>query len=146
MSWTIETSPTFARRLKQFLKARPRELRAALSHVEDLLAELNAGAKPLNVRHGWWHDERQGLYATDQKGATGKGHVQLRLYVYPETVYEVLWLLTIGEKNTQKRDLQACREMTADLEPKEGDPDGRKTGPTPPDENGPAPQRDRDGE
>lgn len=111
--WTMDVSDTFERRHKRAAKDTPRELSNALALLNTYFKALCEGAKPLNLRFSGLHDERRGLYATDQ--GKGKGLAQLRLYFYPDTDNRVLWLLTIGDKGSQSRDIQDCRDMVSSL-------------------------------
>ena len=112
--WQLARSDTYERRFKRFSKDYPRELAAAVEHTETYFESLHRGANPLNLKFGWLHNEGRGLYAADQKGG-GKGLAQIRLYFYPEVESETLWLLTIGDKSSQRQDIQDCRDMVEGL-------------------------------
>jgi hypothetical protein len=64
------------------------------------------------VRGGFIHDEPDGIKAIDQKGGGQKMKLQqTRLYVYPDITNRILYLLTIGDKGTQRDDINLCREF-----------------------------------
>jgi hypothetical protein len=48
--------------------------------------------------------------AIDQHGEEGKP-AQTRLYVYPDVDSHVLYLITIGDKKSQRQDNASCREF-----------------------------------
>lgn len=63
----------------------------------------------MQIKHGFMHDEGQGAIAIDQKGG-GKNLAQTRLYIFPDTEAEILHLITIGDKRSQKKDdVPVCR-------------------------------------
>jgi hypothetical protein len=59
---------------------------------------------------GYIHPEPHGVVAIDQKG--GGGNLQeTRLYVYPHEERNVLYIITIGNKDEQPADVQFCSEF-----------------------------------
>jgi hypothetical protein len=64
---TVETED-YGRRLKRYAKDRPRELQAALDNLDTYFQSLLGGVKPMQIRHGFMHQEPQGVIAIDQKG------------------------------------------------------------------------------
>src|SRR5262245_19199971 len=101
--WETRTTDVFRRRYERFEKNRPRELSAAMKNAQTYLTALTAGSNPLQIRHGFVHTEGRGVYAVDQKGG-GKNLSQIRLYLFPNVPARDFWLLTIGDKQSQKRD------------------------------------------
>jgi hypothetical protein len=60
------------------------------------------------------HHEPLGVVAIDQKGG-GKSLAQTRLYVYPDTETETLYVITLGDKGSQKDDIATCRAFVNEL-------------------------------
>jgi hypothetical protein len=54
------------------------------------------------------------VVAIDQKGE-GKNLAQTRLYVFPDLETETLYLITLGDKQSQKADIAACRTFVTGL-------------------------------
>jgi hypothetical protein len=79
---------------------------------------LNNGVKPREAKFGFIHPESLGVLAIDQKGG-GPNLAQIRLYVYPDEKRQVLYLLTLGDKNSQKADLIDCKDLVAQLRKRE---------------------------
>jgi hypothetical protein len=67
-----------------------------------------AGKKPKPFVYNFLHPEPSDVIAIDQKGA-GANIAATRLYVYPDTQTETLYLLTLGDKSTQSDDIQDCK-------------------------------------
>ena len=115
--WEPVESDGFKRMFKWFSKKRRRELLAMLDNLDTYLQTLRAGVKPLQVKHGFMHDEPLGVVAIDQKGG-GKGLAESRLYVFPDADRQHLHLITIGLKSDQKADIDFCRQYVLDLREK----------------------------
>ena len=112
--WRLSLSEEFKRRLKQFGKKHPDELAAMLDNLDTYLQTLQAGVNPMQIRHGFIHRETHGAIAIDQKGAKGKPK-QTRLYVYPDPTSQILYAITIGDKQSQRDDNSTCRELIVSL-------------------------------
>jgi len=84
------------------------------AHLETYFQSLQSGCKPLQVSHGFMHTETHGAVALDARGLKPKG-AQTRLYVYPDVETETLWLITIGDKVSQRDDNSTCREWIVGL-------------------------------
>jgi hypothetical protein len=133
--WVIETTEGYDRRHKTYQKKHPQELQAVLDNLDTYFESLKLGVKPLQIKHGFMHQEPLGVVAIDQKGG-GKSLAQTRLYVYPETEREVLYLITLGDKRSQKDDIKTCQAFVDQL---------RKETRTPDEQEKPVPQRPPDG-
>jgi hypothetical protein len=117
--WTLESQDAWDRRLKQYAKKCARELAAALDNLDTFHKTLNTGVKPREAKFGFIHPEPLGVLAIDQKGG-GPSLAQIRLYVYPDEDREVLHLLTLGDKNSQTKDIVICKDYVAQLRKREG--------------------------
>lgn len=113
--WTVQETDDYERDRRWFARKRPHELAAVVDNAEAYAIALEAGANPLQVlSFGYVHDERQGLYAVDQKhAATKRKLAETRLYLYPELETKTLFLLAIGDKNTQRHDVAKCHRFVA---------------------------------
>jgi hypothetical protein len=122
--WTVRQNDDYIRRKKTFEKKRPRELMAVLDNLDTVLKSLNGGLKLEQVRtFGFAHHEPQGVLAVDQKGGGhGTKLAQTRLYVYANPKTQVMDLITIGDKGSQERDIQTCKEFMQELLEKESTP------------------------
>lgn len=83
-----------------------------LKNLDKYFETLNQCGNPLQVSIGFIHDEPEGIKAIDQKGGGHKHKLQqTRLYVFPDTNTNTLFLLAIGNKTTQRDDIGKCREF-----------------------------------
>jgi hypothetical protein len=105
----------YERCLKWYSKKKPRELTSVLSNLEILVRSL-AGGKPIKpFVYGFLASEPDGVVRIAEGGNAGMAAT--RLYVYHETTTDTLYLLTIGDKRSQAKDIHYCsrvvRELTA---------------------------------
>ena len=121
--WRVVYTDQYRTRMKRYAKKHGRELEAMLENLRTYTVTLESGAKPLQIRHGFLHSETHGAIAIDQRGTVGKAS-QHRLYLYPDATTETLYLITIGDKSSQRDDNAVCRELILALresEPNEQD-------------------------
>jgi hypothetical protein len=112
--WKMEKEDDYLRRADRFSKKHRREWVAVHDNLDTYYKALLQGAKPLQIKFGFMHNEPQGVVAIDQKGG-GKSLMQTRLYVFPFVEKEVLHLITIGDKTTQSADLATCRNFVSSI-------------------------------
>ena len=115
--WRLIKTELFARSFKKYQKKHQPEVIAVLNNLDTYLKTLQAGVKSVLVHAGFIHLEPLGVIAIDQKGMKGKGR-QTRLYVYTVEIDKVVYLITIGDKNSQKSDIVDCKKFVTDLRKK----------------------------
>jgi hypothetical protein len=120
--WKIRRTDEFERRLKRYEKKHPRELAAVLDNLDTYFKTLAGGTKPKQAVFGFVHAEPGDVVAIDQKGG-GRSLAQTRLYVYPDVARETLYLITLGDKKSQRDDIAVCQDFVAKLPEVEGDSD-----------------------
>jgi hypothetical protein len=111
--WDLNPQDGYLRRLRQWPKKHKRELAAVLNNLDTFQKALRQGQRPGQARFGFIHPEPGGVLAIDQKGG-GPGLSEARLYIFPDEVQQCLFLITIGDKNTQhQQDIDTCREFVS---------------------------------
>jgi hypothetical protein len=112
--WTLSPQADFERRRKRYEKKRRRELVAVLGNLDRFFKALLAGTRPYHVKGGFVHYEPHGVIALTEQG--GGGSLQAtRLYTYPSESEEVLYLITLGDKQTQPADIKYCSQFVESL-------------------------------
>jgi hypothetical protein len=81
-----------------------------LNNLDTYVGALNLGARPSLFQAGFLHREPKGVIAIDQRGPKGSLR-ESRLYVYTHEERHTVYLITIGDKNTQKTDIRDCRRF-----------------------------------
>lgn len=114
MEWRIEPTDTYERAHKYYEKKHPIELRAVLDNLDRYWVAIANGVHPQFVVAGYIHDEGKGVRALDQRGSKGKLK-QTRLYVYPDVETKIIYLITIGDKHSQRQDIKQSTDFVVKL-------------------------------
>ena len=127
--WHIQKSPFFDSRFKKFEKRHKDEALNLVYNAQSYFDALPGGAKVLAIAESFIHPETEGLIAVDQRnrslrdGRKKKGRKQMkesRLYLYPDETNRTLVFLSVGDKDSQARDLRVCKEYVRGLKGSEG--------------------------
>ena len=94
-----------------------------LDNLDTYFGALNQGAVLEQIHYGFVHSEPKGVKAIDQKGA-GAGVKQTRLYIFPDTDTQIVHLITVGDKSSQKKDIKFAVEVVDDLSTHKGKTNG----------------------
>jgi hypothetical protein len=112
--WQVQPEAEYEKRARKWPKKHQREFVATHDNLDTYLTALNCGAQIEQIKFGFMHSEPRGVVAIDQKGG-GVGLKETRLYTYPNKSRQVVHLITIGDKSTQKTDIQYSSEFVAGL-------------------------------
>ena len=108
--WTIEPTEQWEKDQRWYTKKHPNELAAVLVNLERYVRHLNSSKNSKVVMAGYLHHEPLGVVAVDQKG--GGGNLQeTRLYTFADDTKNILYLITIGNKSDQPRDIEIAKEF-----------------------------------
>ncbi len=113
--WQVEPTDQWEKDVKHYGKKHPRELAAILNNVIRYLSLLNnaPNAKAARIA-GFLHPEPAGVIAVDQKG--GGGNLQeTRGYTYADEAEKVLYLITLGNKDSQPNDVKLGKQFVHDF-------------------------------
>lgn len=117
--WHVEPTTQWQKDVRFYEKKRPNELAAVMRNLERFFKQLSAAANSKSIAAGYLHPEPLGILAIDQKG--GGGNLQeTRLYTYVDDTEQVVYLITIGNKNSQAGDIALSREFVEALRRKAG--------------------------
>ena len=111
MEWSIQRTTRFDNRYKKLAKKHRNECQNTFTNLYRYFQGLREGGKPAQLSvHSFVHNEGEGTYALDQSGEL-KTTTAIRLYIFPDEMTKVLRLVTIGEKNTQSRDVNEVHQF-----------------------------------
>lgn len=114
--WNTQQTDKFYRDYKHYEKKHREELLAVLANLQDYMAALSVLDNPLLVTAGFIHHEPKGIKAIDQKGGQKKIKLQqTRLYSYADEKSKTLHLLAIGDKRSQREDIQFCVRIVEEI-------------------------------
>jgi hypothetical protein len=112
--WQQETTDLFLRRKEEFQKKRPMQLAAVLRNLGRYQQMLDEQPIARLISANFIHPEKRGLVALTQQGFKPK-QPTTRLYLYPAQNSKTVYLITIGDKNTQPQDIQDCYKFIETL-------------------------------
>ncbi len=114
LEWNIEETDKFTRTFRKYEKKHEEAAIATMINFGSYVQLLSKGLNPLQISASYIHDERKGLIAVDQKKQKRKLR-ETRLYFYPDREKKTVYLLIIGDKNSQQTDIKFCREQIKTL-------------------------------
>ena len=115
-NWQIELGEKYLRDHAYYEKKRPNELGAVLDNLDTYFKTLSKVGNPMQVTGGYIHPEPDGIIAIDQKGGGRRVKLQqTRLYIYPDITCSILHVWAIGDKTSQRDDINLCRAFVRKL-------------------------------
>jgi hypothetical protein len=101
--WTVSAEHASENQFRKFGKRHPDELASMASNLETVVAALNRGVNLKQVTYGFWRAEKARVYRIAQTGL--RGAKESRLYVFPDVGRQVMYILGVGTKESQRRDV-----------------------------------------
>lgn len=109
-AWTIDTSRMVNRHQAKTLARRyPVEVASCMRNLERVIDELQSGTPLSGIRFSFFRTEGDGVFRIGQTGISSAR--EMRLYVTFVFISGVAYVLAIGTKNTQPRDIADARRM-----------------------------------
>ncbi len=112
--WVLKESAIYAGKFKRYHKKNRQATLATLQNLNKYFGALQSGLLPGQLKAGYIHNEPQGVVAIDESGSPGRLRAT-RLYIYVVVTSTTVHLITIGDKDSQQRDLLDCRKFMATL-------------------------------
>jgi hypothetical protein len=115
--WKLEKAEGFENCYKKFSKKHGAEAKAVMANLETFFVLLNETNKIQQAKQlNFVRREPDGIVALDSRGAKrekqqGTKLKATRLYVYAVEIRSVLYLLRIGDKDSQSIDLKRCKAL-----------------------------------
>lgn len=113
--WMLEPTDSFKRDERRYKKKHPHEYDAIMVNLDKYFCVLQKSNYTHFITMNYLHPEPDGVIAIDQKGKSKYRLQQTRLYAYPDSSKKVLFLLAIGSKSGQSRDVNNCRKMVREI-------------------------------
>ena len=114
--WTINSDYAEASRFKSYHKKHPRESAACFENLNSVGLALEEFGRPGAFQLGFFRHEGGNVWRI---GQTNVRHArETRLYVYLLVDGKTVYVLTIGDKSQQKRDIQRCRVLAEEIRKK----------------------------
>lgn len=106
--WKLVSTEEYDEAFSDYNENRPNELVAVvanLSKYHDTLMQLE---HPQKITGKYVHKESKGVKALDESGSGFNNLQATRLYIYPDVKTKSIYLITIGNKKSQKKDIKFC--------------------------------------
>lgn len=116
--WEIEDEYINKKAAKKIEKDHSEEYESCFSNAEKVRNQLNRGHKLRVFDFGFLKSEREGVYRIAQTGV--KSAREVRLYVYFDEKNEILYLLHIGLKETQPKDINKAKQKARKIKKQGG--------------------------
>ncbi len=114
MPWRISGCDDYLKRVKEFGKKYPHEIRAVAQNLRTLMNALDLGTKPEQLKLlGFVHGNYDlGILSLDETGHDKPSKPKaLRLYVYPCIEEQVVYAMLLGQKDGQQADVKLCKHF-----------------------------------
>lgn len=111
--WKNHITEAAERQLQKYGRSHSRETISVNTNLKRILVMLGAGARVGTFRFNFFQSEGDGLYRIGQTGV--QGAKETRLYVYPDEAEATVYVLGIGDKDSQERDIRAAKTAVTDL-------------------------------
>lgn len=108
--WEVNIANVSKNVFKKFSKAHKEEYKSVFANLDKVLRNLNAGERIHQFKLGFLRSEGSGLYRIGQTGIT-KNSYETRLYIYPEEDLQLVYILGLGGKSSQERDIKNCKNL-----------------------------------
>lgn len=116
--WQIDTSLASAGKFKKFAGKYRREYTSMFANLDKILSLLKEGRKLGSFQVGFFRPEGEGVYRIGQTGVASAK--ESRLYVFPDEVKRIMYVLGIGTKERQSEDINEAHQTVRSLKPKTG--------------------------
>lgn len=111
--WSIDNFLAEAGSIRRYRKRHPAEVASCFANLALLLDRLNFGIPFANIEYGFLRSEGSNVFRI---GQTGLRHArETRLYIYVKVVDTTIFVLTVGDKDSQQDDINRCKKMTKGL-------------------------------
>jgi len=105
--WKMVRTDLFDRRVIDYNKNHKNQLKAVFGNLERYVDYLESAPIARLISAQFIHPEGRGLIALTEKGYKPK-QPPTRLYAYPRQDSKTLYLITLGNKGSQKQDIKDC--------------------------------------
>ena len=113
--WDLVKEDDFTKKAKKLVRKHRTEVRNCADNLAAYFSDLQNGLLPQQIVRGYVHTKYpKGIKSLDQKGP-GVTNKELRLYIYPDEENEDLIAITIGDKDSQDKDVENCEDFVDEL-------------------------------
>jgi len=107
--WPIENTYASPGKYKKFASKYPREYASLFANLDKILGLLREGHKMGGFQVAFFRSEGEGVFRIGQTGV--RSAKESRLYVYPDEQSQTMYVLTIGIKEQQAKDIAEAKAI-----------------------------------
>jgi hypothetical protein len=111
--WQVETSYASAGKFNRFAKKHAAEYDSLFANLEKIMRLLRAGSKFGSFSVGFFRSEGDGVYRIGQTGV--RSAKESRLYVYPDAPKNIMYVLAVGDKDSQQDDINEAKRTVKQI-------------------------------
>lgn len=111
--WQTNTGSAISGKFERFAKKHRTEFNSLFANLNKVIAILNAGNRLGAFKVGFFRSEGEGVYRIGQTGV--RSAKESRIYVFPDETNWVMYILTIGDKDSQSGDINDAKRIARRL-------------------------------
>lgn len=111
--WYINGEEAVRAGFKTISKNHRKEAASCFANFKKILSILKDGNKLTEFKVGFFRPEGNGLYRIGQTKV--KDSKEVRIYVYPDTENEIIYILSMGTKESQQKDIREAKKKIATI-------------------------------
>jgi len=113
--WQLVPTEQYEVAFADYNEDRPNELSAIIANLSKYHDTILQLGHPQQITGKYVHKESKGVRALDESGSGLNNLQATRLYLYPDVKSKKIYLLTIGNKKSQKKDIKYCEGIVDQL-------------------------------
>jgi putative component of toxin-antitoxin plasmid stabilization module len=107
--WLIENAYASPGKFARFSKKHEVEYDSLFANLDKIIRLLRSGNKIGGFRVGFFRAESEGVYRIGQTAVANAK--ESRLYVFPDSEANVMYVLTVGDKDSQSEDINEAKQI-----------------------------------
>jgi putative component of toxin-antitoxin plasmid stabilization module len=111
--WGVAVTDEAAKEIHKCVAKHPRETASVNDNLRRVFEQLRSGKRLASFKFGFFRSEGDGLYRIGQTGVPGAR--ETRLYIFPDEASSTVFVLGMGDKDMQQRDIKHAKEMIRDI-------------------------------
>ena len=113
-AWESNADYATGAKFAKFQKQHPLEYKSLFANLSKIVGLLDSGHKIGGFNVGFFRSEGNEVYRI---GQTGVPHAkESRLYIYPDQSIKTLYILTIGDKDSQQDDINTSKTIVSKIQ------------------------------
>jgi len=109
IEWQIENAYASPNKFKRFAGKHPAEFDSLFANLNKVKRLLECGHKIGGFRVAFFRSEGEGVYRVGQTGVHSAK--ESRLYVFPDEQNHLMYILNVGDKDSQSRDIDESKQI-----------------------------------